>query len=104
MPREDPQANEKTVRARIHGRVQGVFFRAWTVGEAQKRGLQGWVRNRSDGTVEAVFSGAADKVDDVIAACRRGPPSAEVVRVELDGVPRSEAAAYGPGFHQAPTR
>ena len=98
------QPSEKTVRARIHGRVQGVFYRAWTVGEAQRRGLQGWVRNRADGTVEAVFSGAADKVDDILAACSKGPPAAEVVSVELGDAAESEAAAYGPGFHQAPTR
>lgn len=94
----------KTVSVHIYGRVQGVFFRAWTVGEATARGLQGWVRNRADGTVEAVFSGAPEKVDDMVAACRRGPPHADVARVEAHEAPDSDAARYGPGFRQAPTR
>ena len=94
----------KTASVRVYGRVQGVFFRAWTVEEAKARGLQGWVRNRADGTVEAVFSGAPENVDDMIAACDRGPPHADVVRVEAGDAPESEAAKYGPGFRQAPTR
>jgi acylphosphatase len=71
----------KCVRVRIEGRVQGVWFRAWTVQEATRRGLSGWVRNRRDGSVEAVLSGPADKVDDMIAACHRGPPAAAVSAV-----------------------
>jgi acylphosphatase len=60
-------------QARISGRVQMVWFRAWTVGEAEKRGISGWVRNRKDGSVEALFSGAADAVEAMISACREGP-------------------------------
>ena len=97
-------SERKTVSVRVYGLVQGVFFRAWTVGEAQKRGLQGWVRNRADGTVEAVFSGAAEKVDEMVAACRQGPPHAQVTRIEANPAPDSEADKYGPGFRQAATR
>ncbi|MFN7194394.1 MAG: acylphosphatase [Rhodospirillales bacterium] len=65
----------------VSGRVQGVWFRGWTIENAQARGLVGWVRNRPDGTVEAVFAGPADLVDDMIAACHTGPASARVAAV-----------------------
>jgi acylphosphatase len=70
----------------IQGRVQGVGYRAWVEDEAIVRGLEGWVRNRRDGSVEAVFSGAADVVHDMIAACRRGPSSARVDAVRDEAV------------------
>lgn len=66
------------VHIAIRGRVQGVGYRAWTADEARRRGLEGWVRNRRDGSVEAVFSGADDAVADMLAACRRGPALARV--------------------------
>jgi acylphosphatase len=66
----------------VHGRVQGVAFRAYTRERARAAGVAGWVRNRSDGSVEAVLEGAPEAVDDVAAFCRRGPPSARVERVE----------------------
>lgn len=69
----------KSVRARIHGRVQGVWYRGWTVETASAFGLTGWVRNRSDGTVEAVFAGPAAAVDRMLEVCRKGP-SAAIVR------------------------
>jgi acylphosphatase len=62
----------------IRGRVQGVGYRAWTEYTARDHGLEGWVRNRRDGSVEAVFAGALAAVDAMIAACRRGPPGARV--------------------------
>jgi acylphosphatase len=62
----------------IRGRVQGVGYRAWVEDEAIARDLEGWVRNRRDGSVEAVFAGPAGAVTAMIAACRRGPPSARV--------------------------
>lgn len=73
----------KSVHAVISGRVQGVWFRAWTAGEATALGLTGWVRNRTDGTVEAVFSGDADDIDRMLTACRDGPPLARVEHVEV---------------------
>ena len=62
----------------IRGRVQRVGYRAWTEHVALQRGLEGWVRNRTDGTVEAVFAGPLRVVEGMIEACRRGPPGAQV--------------------------
>ena len=62
----------------LRGRVQGVGYRAFVEHEALKRGIEGWVRNRRDGSVEAVFAGEADIVHAMIEACRRGPFSARV--------------------------
>jgi acylphosphatase len=62
----------------IRGRVQRVAYRAWAQHRALERGLEGWVRNRADGTVEAVFAGPEREVEDMIEACRRGPPGAQV--------------------------
>ena len=66
----------------IRGRVQGVGYRAWVEHRARAHGLEGWVRNRRDGSVEALFAGPADVVADMIALCRRGPSSARVEAVE----------------------
>lgn len=71
-----------SVRVRVYGRVQGVCFRAWTVREAEVRGLSGWVRNRTDGSVEAMFAGDAPMVRQMVERCSVGPPSARVERVE----------------------
>jgi acylphosphatase len=62
----------------VHGRVQGVGYRAFVEHEALRRGLEGWVRNCRDGSVEAVLAGDADVVAAMIEACRRGPHSARV--------------------------
>jgi acylphosphatase len=67
----------------ISGRVQGVFFRAYTIEAAQLIGVTGWVRNLPDGRVEAVFEGEADKVQKMIEWCREGSPMSRVDRVEL---------------------
>ncbi|KAB2917807.1 MAG: acylphosphatase [Hyphomicrobiaceae bacterium] len=76
-------SDRRTVRVRIEGRVQGVGFRYWTERVATELGLAGWVRNRRDGGVEAVFSGAADDVDEMLERCRDGPPSARVDFVKV---------------------
>jgi acylphosphatase len=86
-------------QARISGRVHMVWFRAWTVGEAEKRGISGWVRNRKDGSVEALFSGAADAVEAMISACREGPPKARVTEIAVQPAQAPDA----PGFHQLAT-
>jgi acylphosphatase len=78
---------QRSVRVRIRGRVQGVWYRAWTREEAVARGITGWVRNRSDGSVEALFMGPAAVVDDMIAACRRGPELARVATVDVNDDP-----------------
>lgn len=72
----------ETWRIVVSGRVQGVGFRAWIERRARELGLSGWVRNRRDGTVEAVFHGPADKVDDMIGRCRHGPSRASVAVLE----------------------
>ncbi|MGJ5181527.1 acylphosphatase [Bradyrhizobium oligotrophicum] len=69
------------VHVMIHGRVQGVGYRAWVEDQAILNGLEGWVRNRTDGSVEAVFAGPADDVAAMVGACRKGPPAARVDRV-----------------------
>jgi acylphosphatase len=66
----------------IRGRVQGVGYRAWVEHHATARHLEGWVRNRKDGGVEALFAGPAEIVSDMVALCRRGPESARVDTVE----------------------
>lgn len=87
---------EYAVIVRIQGRVQGVGFRDWTLQEARMRGLSGYVRNCSDGTVEALFSGPYSSVQDMITACRRGPSWAMVMGVhERQATPPEE-----PGFRK----
>ena len=75
-----------TVRRRVvaHGRVQGVFFRDSTRREARSRGVAGWVRNRPDGTVEAVFEGEPDAVEALVEFCRRGPGHADVTQLDVE--------------------
>lgn len=84
---------------RVAGRVQGVGYRAWLVREARRNGIAGWVRNRSDGTVEALLSGERDALQAVLTACRRGPPAAQVTSIEESFAEPPE----GPGFIQRPT-
>ena len=86
---------------RIFGRVQGVAYRAWAVETAEHFGLAGWVRNRRDGSVEALITGPEAEVARMIEACRRGPPAARVDRVDV-----TEALDVGMesiGFRQLPT-
>ncbi len=84
------------IQVLITGRVQGVWYRGWTVKQATRLGLDGWVRNREDGSVEAVFAGPDDQLGAMIDLCRQGPPAARV-----DGI--EEASFEGvvdPGFRQ----
>ncbi|HLM27632.1 MAG TPA: acylphosphatase [Thermoleophilaceae bacterium] len=76
--------NDQRVRRRVvaHGQVQGVFFRDTVSSEAESRGVAGWVRNRDDGTVEAVFEGDPDAVQAMVDLCGSGPDSAEVAKLE----------------------
>ncbi|MEA2349773.1 MAG: acylphosphatase [Thermoleophilaceae bacterium] len=70
-------------RVVVRGDVQGVFFRDSTRSEAERRGVAGWVANRGDGTVEAVFEGDADAVEELVAFCRSGPSRADVRDVDV---------------------
>ncbi len=93
------KGGEISVRVIIEGRVQMVWFRGWTLEQADARGLRGWVRNRRDGAVEALFTGPRAAVEDMIEACRHGPPAARVAKIsrfpaEDDG---------GAGFRPLPT-
>jgi acylphosphatase len=89
----------RSARLRIAGRVQGVGYRAWAIATAARMGLRGWVRNRSDGTVEALVIGGEDEVVAMIEACREGPFAARVIEIQI-----SDAADDGcDGFHPRAT-
>ena len=76
-------SSRKTLHLAIYGRVQGVFFRQSMQREAQYQAVSGWVRNRSDGSVEAVVQGSPGAVDAILRWARRGPERAHVERVEI---------------------
>lgn len=87
------------VRVTVRGRVQGVWFRGWTVQAAEQLALRGWVRNRRDGSVEAMFVGPQRDVETMLQRCHRGPPAARV-----DALDRCDAGITAEtGFHQRPT-
>ena len=86
----------KAKRLTIAGRVQGVGFRAWLVDTATELGISGWVRNRSDGSVEALIAGETAAVEELSRLCRRGPRMAEVSSIEEDLAEPPD----GPGFFQ----
>jgi acylphosphatase len=88
------EAAKRTVSVKIEGRVQGVYFRAWTDATARGFGLSGTVRNANDGSVEAVFSGPAEKVEEMLKLCTKGPPDARVSKVTVI----KEGGSVGPGF------
>ena len=87
------------VHARIEGKVQRVWYRNWTVENATRRGLAGWVRNRADGTVEAVFAGPKAQVDDMVKACWGGSPKSQVTNVIAEACELPQEA----GFHEIDT-
>jgi acylphosphatase len=89
----------RTVKVRIEGHVQGVGFRAFVERAALNLGLDGWVRNRRDGGVEALFSGAAQDVEVMLERCRRGPHSARVDFLRVF----EETSPPSPGFDVLPT-
>jgi acylphosphatase len=93
------------VRVTIRGRVQGVGYRYWLEQQAVARGLEGWVRNRRDGSVEALFAGPADAVSAMIASCRRGPGSARVDAVDEEpaGLDALNVRRAGERFSVLPT-
>lgn len=84
----------------ILGRVQGVFYRNWTTETARRLGLAGWVRNRMDGSVEAWVEGPEAAVAQFIALAHRGPPAANVARIDVENVEAKGLAS----FEKKPTR
>jgi acylphosphatase len=88
-----------TKLVRVYGHVQGVWFRDWTIREARALGIDGWVRNRRDGTVEALIAGGADALDAMIEKLRVGSPDARVDRLEIEASDENVA----PGFSRAAT-
>lgn len=91
--------SEVAKHIRVTGRVQGVFFRAWTVQQAEALGVNGWVRNRRDGSVEILAAGAEPAVHSLIERCRQGPPVAEVEKLEVEDSLEEVPA----GFSKRPT-
>jgi acylphosphatase len=89
----------------VRGRVQGVGYRAWVEHRARVHDLEGWVRNRRDGSVEALFSGPAPIVSEMVSACRRGPSSArvEAVTQEEAGSDALDLRHAGERFSVLPT-
>jgi acylphosphatase len=84
----------------ISGRVQGVGFRVWMVEKARELGVSGWVRNRIDGSIEALVAGDTAAVEELLRLCRRGPRMAEVVSIEEDLADPPDHF----GFRQIPTK
>ena len=98
------QPTPVTAHLEIHGRVQGVGFRYALVDEAERLGLSGWVRNRRDGSVEALVHGMPETCEALIAWARRGPPAARVTRVDVRTARENDLAALMPGeFRLLPT-
>jgi len=92
-------------RVTIRGRVQGVGYRAWVEFQARRIDLQGWVRNRRDGSVEALFEGAEEVVVNMVALCRQGPSSARVDDVAEEAARQDDLRLRYPGerFSVLPT-
>ena len=81
-PTTSGEVQHRAVKVLIEGRVHGVWYRGWTVETARALGLDGWVRNRRDGSVQALFSGPNDAVDEMLRLCAEGPSAASVSSVE----------------------
>ena len=87
----------------ISGRVQGVGFRDWMVAQAQVLGVEGWVRNRRDGSLEALVYGESAAVEELLRSCRRGPRAAHVLSIDETMAEVEEELAREPGFVRLPT-
>jgi acylphosphatase len=92
--RHTGRVSTRAVDVVVHGSVQGVFFRASCAEEAERLGVNGWVANRSDGTVAAHFEGSPEAVEAMIAWCRGGPPRASVSAVSVDEVEIQEQERF----------
>ncbi len=87
------------VKVIIHGRVQGVCYRHWTILKATYLNLDGWVRNRADGTVEAILVGDQINIDEMIELCKDGPEGAQVDHIDVERA----LGIVAKGFSQKPT-
>ncbi len=87
---------DRTLAIRVEGKVQGVFFRAYTRENAVRLGVTGWVANREDGSVEGVLHGSGAALGELVGLLRHGPPDARVDKLDVRSVPRGEAS-NGPG-------
>jgi acylphosphatase len=94
---------QQTVHFRIEGRVQGVGFRDSLCDVARRFRVDGWVRNRSDGSIEAVARGTPAACESLLAWARRGPPAARVDRIDTRPATHEEEALVAPGFRRLPT-
>jgi len=105
MPVAQPRQeyHDGPLRVLIHGRVQGVGFRESMIYEAMRLGARGWVRNRTDTTVEAVFDGNPTARASLLAWARRGPDGARVTEVEVRAANAAEIASIGAQFTRLPT-
>lgn len=93
------EAESMSVKLRIEGSVQTVGFRYFAMDAARKLGIDGWVRNRTDGSVEALASGEKKSVEAFIAACIKGPPGARVRNIDMEiSAPPAQS-----GFHRRPS-
>jgi len=86
-------------RLTITGRVQNVFYRGWLIEQAEAIGITGWVRNRADGSVEALVAGSREMIDAIVAKARQGSPASRVADVVVEEV----AAQVFDGFEKRPT-
>lgn len=92
--------SETTIfRLRIKGQVQGVGYREWAIGEATSRGLDGWIRNRSDGSVEMLIAGPDATIKEMLGACTQGPGAAQVANIDI----HNETEMPPAGFRRKPT-
>ncbi len=95
---------DRIIHVIVRGRVQGVGYRAWVQRQAAAHSLRGWVRNRNDGTVEAVFAGDPDSVAIIAEGLLRGPPASQVTGVDIRTDDESALApAFGADFVALPT-
>jgi acylphosphatase len=99
-PGDEPR---RVVHVFVSGRVQGVGYRDWTVVSATAEGISGWVRNRRDGRVEAMFAGPPDAVARTLDACRRGPPAARVDAIAIDELSQDQPDEAISGFRRLAT-
>ena len=103
MSTSPPNPPDGPLHLLIHGRVQGVGFRESLIFEAARLGVRGWVRNRTDGAVEAVLDGAPAASAALVNWAQRGPAMARVTRVEVRPASAAEIGSIGAGFERLPT-